>query len=80
MMGMNVRVVDDNGNDIPRGSEQIGEVVASGPTVGKAYWKKPEAEDLRGGHLVFRGLGPGGRRRVHLHRRPQERHDLKRRS
>ena len=49
MMGMNVRVVDDNGNDIPWGSEQMGEVVVSGPTVGNGYWKKPEAEDMKDG-------------------------------
>ena len=49
MMGMNVRVVDDEGKDILWGSEQAGEVVVSGPTVGKAYWKKPDATDLKDG-------------------------------
>jgi long-chain acyl-CoA synthetase len=49
MMGMNVRVVDDNGNDIPWGSDQIGEIVVSGPTVGKGYWKKPESSELQDG-------------------------------
>lgn len=49
MMGMNVRVIDDEGNDILWGSEKAGEVVVSGPTVGKAYWKKPQATDLKDG-------------------------------
>ena len=49
MMGMNVRVIDDEGKDIPWGSEKTGEVVVAGPTVGKAYWKKPEATDLQDG-------------------------------
>jgi len=49
MMGMNVRVVDDNGNDISWGSDQIGEIVVSGPTVGKGYWKKPESSELQDG-------------------------------
>lgn len=49
MMGMNIRVVDDEGNDIPWGSDKAGEIVVSGPTVGKAYWKKPEAADLKDG-------------------------------
>jgi len=49
MMGMNVRVLDDNGKEVPWGSELTGEVVVSGPTVGNAYWKKPEAEDLKDG-------------------------------
>jgi len=49
MMGMKVRVIDDEGKDIPWGSDKAGEVVVSGPTVGKAYWKKPEAIDLQDG-------------------------------
>jgi len=49
MMGMKVRVIDDEGKDIPWGSEKAGEVVVIGPTVGKAYWKKPEATDLKDG-------------------------------
>lgn len=49
MSAMDVRVLDESGNDVIPGSDQIGEVVVSGPTVGKAYWKKPEATDLKDG-------------------------------
>ena len=49
MTAMDVRVVDDDGNQIPRGANKTGEVVVSGPTVGKGYWNKPEATDLKDG-------------------------------
>ncbi|MFD6674614.1 class I adenylate-forming enzyme family protein [Rhodococcus zopfii] len=36
-----VRIVDDNGNDLPPG--EIGELVTAGPQVVAGYWNKPEA-------------------------------------
>jgi fatty-acyl-CoA synthase len=44
-----IRVVDDNDNDVPVGV--VGEAVYRGPTVLKEYYKNPEAtaEALRGG-------------------------------
>jgi len=44
-----VRVVDDNGNDVPLGA--VGEAVYRGPTVMKEYYKDPEAtaRAMRGG-------------------------------
>ncbi|MBX4170085.1 long-chain acyl-CoA synthetase [Rhodococcus pyridinivorans] len=36
-----VRIVDDNGNDLPPG--EVGEFVTAGPQVVAGYWNKPEA-------------------------------------
>ncbi|HVL37609.1 MAG TPA: AMP-binding protein, partial [Burkholderiales bacterium] len=38
---IDVRVVDDEGRDLPAG--QVGEVVCGGPKVMAGYWRKPEA-------------------------------------
>jgi fatty-acyl-CoA synthase len=49
MVGVEVRVVDDEMNDVPRG--QVGEIVYRSPMVMKEYWNKPAetAEAFRGG-------------------------------
>lgn len=49
MLNVEVRVVDDDMNDVPRG--EIGEIVYRSPMVMKEYWGKPEAtaESFRGG-------------------------------
>lgn len=46
-----VRIVDENDNEVPRGS--VGEVVVRGPTVMAGYWNQPEATAfaLRGGWM-----------------------------
>ena len=49
--GMDVRVVDENGDEVPRGT--VGEVAVSGPTVMLGYWDRPEetAQAVRGGRM-----------------------------
>ncbi|WP_439029086.1 class I adenylate-forming enzyme family protein [Gordonia terrae] len=52
-----VRIVDENGNDLPPG--EIGELVTAGPQVVAGYWNKPEAteKDLPGGVLNTGDVG-----------------------
>jgi acyl-CoA synthetase (AMP-forming)/AMP-acid ligase II len=38
---LEVKVVDEKGNELPRG--EIGELMVKGPSVVKGYWNKPEA-------------------------------------
>ncbi|MCD2198188.1 long-chain-fatty-acid--CoA ligase [Actinomycetospora endophytica] len=49
MIGVEVRVVDEEMNDVPRGT--VGEIVYRSPMVMTEYWNKPEetAEAFRGG-------------------------------
>ncbi|KAA9166394.1 long-chain-fatty-acid--CoA ligase [Amycolatopsis acidicola] len=49
MLNVEVRVVDDDLNDVPRG--EVGEIVYRSPMVMKEYWNKPAetAEAFRGG-------------------------------
>jgi long-chain acyl-CoA synthetase len=48
---VDVRIVDANDNEVPRG--EVGEVVVRGPTVMQGYWNQPEATAaaLRGGWM-----------------------------
>ncbi|MCY1331059.1 Long-chain-fatty-acid--CoA ligase [compost metagenome] len=57
LIGVNVRVVDEDGNEVPRGT--VGEVIARGPNVMLGYWNRAEetAETLRDGWLH---TGDGG--------------------
>jgi long-chain acyl-CoA synthetase len=52
-----VRIVDDDGNELPPG--EIGELVTEGPQVVVGYWEKPEetAKALPGGRLYTGDVG-----------------------
>ncbi len=51
MPAVEIRIVDENDNEVPRGT--VGEVIARGPNVMKGYWGRDDltAETLRGGWL-----------------------------
>ena len=44
-LGTEVRVVDEDGEDVPQDDETIGEVVVRGNQVMEGYWEKPEATE-----------------------------------
>ncbi len=57
IVGVEVRVVDDNDVDVPPGTS--GEIIARGPNIMKGYWNRPEInkEILRGGWLHTGDIG-----------------------
>ncbi len=54
--GVNVKIVDTEGREVPRGT--VGEIIVRGPNIMQGYWNKPEetAKALREGWL-FTGDG-----------------------
>ncbi|MDS0476665.1 long-chain-fatty-acid--CoA ligase [Natrinema sp. 1APR25-10V2] len=44
-LGTEIRVVDEDGEDVPRDDETIGEVVVRGNQIMEKYWEKPEATE-----------------------------------
>lgn len=50
-LGVNVRIVDPQGREVPRGT--VGEIIVRGPNIMQGYWNKPEetAAALRDGWL-----------------------------
>ncbi|MFY0727274.1 acyl-CoA synthetase [Pseudomonas sp. NFX224] len=50
-LGVNVRIVDPQGQEVPRGT--VGEIIVRGPNIMQGYWNKPEetARALRDGWL-----------------------------
>ena len=50
-LGVNVKIVDPHGREVPRGT--VGEIIVRGPNVMQGYWNKPEetARALRDGWL-----------------------------
>lgn len=50
-LGVNVKIVDPQGQEVPRGT--VGEIVVRGPNIMQGYWNKPEetARALRDGWL-----------------------------
>lgn len=59
MIGCEVKVVNDYGEEVPHDGKSIGEVVLKSNTVMKGYWKNEEAtmETLRDGYLHTGDLG-----------------------
>jgi fatty-acyl-CoA synthase len=45
MLGVEIRVVDEHGQDIERDGRQVGEVIARSNVVMAGYWRQPEATD-----------------------------------
>ncbi len=45
MLGVDLRVVDDRGNDIAPDGQSVGEVIARSNVVMAGYWRQPEATD-----------------------------------
>jgi fatty-acyl-CoA synthase len=45
MIGVDIRVVDDEGKDVEPDSGEVGEVITRSNVVMKGYWRQPEATD-----------------------------------
>jgi fatty-acyl-CoA synthase len=45
MLGVEIRVVDDEGNEIEADGQQVGEVIARSNVVMAGYWRQPEATE-----------------------------------
>lgn len=59
MIGCEVKVVDERGDEVPHDGRTIGEVVIRSNNVMKGYWKNPEAtmEAIRNGWLYTGDMG-----------------------
>lgn len=49
MIGMEVKVVNEEGEEIRPGSDEPGEIVVKGDSVGLGYWNRLENEELKNG-------------------------------
>ena len=46
MLGVDIRVVDEQGNDVPNDGQCVGEVIARSNVVMAGYWRQQEATDM----------------------------------
>ena len=53
VLGCEVRVVNEQGQDVARNGEEVGEIIARGDNIMKVYWRRPEdtAATIRDGWL-----------------------------
>ncbi len=74
-----VRVVDENDVEVPRGT--VGEIVVRGGATMVGYWNRPDetAEALRGGWMHTGDGGYMDDDSLRLRRRPHQGHDHHRR-
>lgn len=49
MLGIDLKIIDEEGKELKPGSKEAGEIVISGDTVGKGYLGMPENEELKDG-------------------------------
>jgi long-chain acyl-CoA synthetase len=54
-----MKLVDDDGNDIPHDPDAVGEIAIKGPNVMKGYWNRPDAtaEVMRGDWFLSGDMG-----------------------
>jgi long-chain acyl-CoA synthetase len=54
-----VRIADDNGNALPPGADNVGEIQCQGPQVMKGYWQRPDetAKTIKDGWLCTGDMG-----------------------
>ncbi len=45
MLGVDIRVVDEQGHDVPNDGQSVGEVIARSNVVMAGYWRQPDATD-----------------------------------
>lgn len=57
--GVGMKLVDDDGNDVPEGSDAPGEIAIKGPNIMKGYWNRPDAtaEVMRGDWFLSGDIG-----------------------
>jgi long-chain acyl-CoA synthetase len=57
--GVECKLIDDDGNDIPEGTDAVGEIAIKGPNVMKGYWNRPDAtaEVMRGDWFLSGDMG-----------------------
>ena len=56
-MGVEVRIVDDSGNALPRGMENLGEIEVRGPWIAASYYKSRSPESFDNGWLKTGDMG-----------------------